>query len=83
MFAREVSQEDVEKFCNEFRAGVSVSESGKEYIAKVPYINNSHQVIPADSWSNLLVALINLSDLTQEKEKEWLVGEGLLPNLSL
>ena len=78
MFARVVSQKDVEEFCNEFRSGVSVSESGQKYVANVPYINNSHQVIPASSWADLLIALRNLSDLTQEQEENWLVAEGLL-----
>jgi hypothetical protein len=78
MFARVVSQKDVEEFCNEFRSGVSVSESGQEYIAKVPYINNSQKVFRANSWSDLLIVLRNLSDLTQEQEENWLVAEGLL-----
>ena len=78
MFARVVSQKDVEEFCNEFRSGVSVSKSGQEYIAKVPYINNSQKVFRANSWSDLLIVLRNLSDLTQEQEENWLVAEGLL-----
>ena len=78
MFVREVIKEDVEKFCDEFRTGVSISASGQKCLAKVPYINNSNQVIEENNWSDLLKTLKNASNLTQEQEKEWLVNQGLL-----
>ena len=78
MFVREVSKEDVEKFCNEFRVGVSISALGQKYLANVPYINDLPEVISENSWSDLLIALRNKSDLTQKEEKEWLVAQGLL-----
>lgn len=77
MFTRKVTEEDVQKFCDEFRVGVSISVCGQEYTAKVPYVNDSYQVIAANSWSDLLSALGSLSDLTTEQEEKWLLANNL------